>query len=129
MAQVSIDARELGFLKTESLLQGQPPVGVVAGVVVTGLGPAVAGVPVGVAVAVAGVPVAVAVTGVPAAVAAALDWLAAVADVAAEAPETPPATGRPGSLTSMYEAPADPASVRTADAAIHFAAREPASPK
>jgi hypothetical protein len=40
-----------------------------------------------------------------------------------------PAAGRSGSVTSMYSAPADPGSARTAAAADHFAARRLVSPK
>jgi hypothetical protein len=50
-------------------------------------------------------------------------------DVPLEEDESAPAAGRSGSVTSMYEAPADPASASTAVAAIHFAERRLALPK
>jgi hypothetical protein len=74
----------------------------------------------------AGVPVLV---GVTAPVVLAAPVLAAlVLELPAALPPVP-AAGRCGSVTSMYEAPLEPGSARTAETAIHFEASSPASPK
>jgi hypothetical protein len=74
---------------------------------------------------------AVAVPLAPEAVVPAVPELVAV-EVLEPVPEpwvSTPAAGRPGSVTSIYEAPWEPGSASTASAAVHFAASSVPSPK
>ena len=114
IAELSMAVGELPIPEAKARLEGYPPV-------------AEAG-PVGAPVATPGLALDAALeVAVGAALDAALD---AALEVALDAAPVPvPAAGRWGSVASMYEAPLEPASARTAATAIHFEARPLPSPK